>query len=60
LQWDFMPDHTHHLHHHHPADRGHPPAVIAPSLLRMALVGRLATVAGIIVVIWGTVLWAMS
>lgn len=55
-----MPIEIPHPHHHHPASRGHPPAAIAPSLLRMALAARLATVAVLIAVIWGAVFWAMS
>jgi hypothetical protein len=56
----FMPTQIPHPHHHHPAGRGHPPASVSPSILRMALVERLAAAAVIIVVIWGAVFWAMS
>jgi hypothetical protein len=52
-------DHPHH-HHHHPAGRGHPPAAVSPSILRMALIERLAAAAVMIALIWGAVLWAMA
>lgn len=52
--------HPHHPHHHHPAGSGHPVAAIAPSILRMALVERVAAVAIVLAVIWGAVFWAMS
>jgi len=55
-----MPTDVPHTHHHHPAGRGHPPAKVSPSILRMALVERLAAAAVIIAVIWGAVLLAMS
>jgi hypothetical protein len=54
-----VPTDVPHTHHHHHAGHGHPPAVIAPSLLRMALAERLGAVAILIAVIWGVVLWAM-
>jgi hypothetical protein len=53
-------DHAHPHHHHHAADRGHPPAAVSPSILRMALIERLAAVAVLIAVIWGAVFWAMA
>jgi hypothetical protein len=52
--------HDHPHHHHHPAGRSHPPAAVAPSILRMALIERLAAAAVLIAVIWGAVLWAMA
>jgi hypothetical protein len=66
-QWGSMPtqvhdhvhDHAHHHHHQHPAGRGHPPAAVSPSILRMALIERLAAAAVLIAVLWGAVLWAM-
>jgi hypothetical protein len=55
-----MPTHVPHPHHHHhPAGRGHPSAKVSPSILRMALLERLAAAAVIIAVIWGAVFWAM-
>jgi hypothetical protein len=50
----------HEHHHHHAPGQGHPPAAIAPSILRMGLAGRLGAAAVVIGVIWGVVLWAMS
>jgi hypothetical protein len=52
--------HPHHHHHHHPEGGAHPTAAIAPSILRMALMERLVVVAGMIALIWLTVLWAMA
>jgi len=46
------------VHHHHPG-RGHPPASISPSILRLAALQRLAGAALLIGVICGAVLWAM-
>jgi hypothetical protein len=46
--------------HHHPPGEGHPPASVAPSILRMGVVERLAAVAAVVALIWGAVLWAMS
>jgi hypothetical protein len=44
-----------HVHaHRHPH-----PVVISPSILRMSALERLAVAAGIIVVIWAAVFWAM-
>ena len=54
-----MPPHVHHHDHHHPG-RTHPPASIAPSILRMAGWQRLAGAAFLIAVIWTVVLWAMA
>jgi hypothetical protein len=51
--------HPHPHHHHHPG-RAHPAATIAPSILRMAAVERLAAAAVLIAVIWAAVFWAMS
>ncbi len=51
--------HDHHHHHHHPGE-GHPPASIAPSILRLSAVERLAAAAVLIVLIWAAVFWAMS
>jgi hypothetical protein len=42
--------------HSHP----HPhPVVVSPSILRMSALQRLAIAAGVIVVIWAAVFWAM-
>lgn len=60
LSGSIMPTQVPHPHHHHLVGAGHPAAVIAPSILRMALAGRLVAVAVIIAVIWGTVFWAMA
>jgi hypothetical protein len=59
---DSMPTHVHAPphHHHHPAGRGHPPAAVSPSILRMGLIERLAAVAVVIALIWGAVFWAIS
>lgn len=54
-----MPTHVHPHHHHHPG-RGHPPASISPSILRMSVLERLAVAAVLIVVLWGAVFWAMK
>jgi hypothetical protein len=55
-----MPTHVHDLpHHHHHPGAGHPPARIAPSLMRLPVTGRLAAAAALILMIWSAVLWAM-
>ena len=46
-------------HHHHDGDT-HPPATIAPSILRLSALERLAAVTVVIVALWGAVFWAMS
>jgi hypothetical protein len=50
--------HDHH-HHHHPPGEGHPPATIAPSILRLSALERLAAAGVMIAVIWAAVFWAM-
>ena len=55
-----MPTPIPHPHHRHPPGRGHPPATVAPSILRMALIERLAAAAAVIAVIWAAVFWAVS
>ena len=55
-----MPTPLHPQHHRHPAGQGHPPATIAPSILRMSVVERLAIATVLIAVLWGIVLWAMK
>jgi hypothetical protein len=47
-------------HPHHHAGHGHPPAAVSPSILRMSALQRLAVAAGLIVVLWGIVFWAMG
>ena len=54
-------DHDHRDHHHHHAPgQGHPPASIGPSILRMAVGGRLLVAATLIGLIWVVVIWAMN
>ena len=52
-------DHPHPHHHHHPG-QGHPPATVAPSILRMSAFERLALAAAMIAVLWGVVFWAVG
>ena len=47
-------------HHHHHPGRAHPSATVAPSILRLSVWERLATVAVMIIVLWSAVFWAMS
>jgi len=49
----------HHHHHHHP-DEAHPAAAVAPSLLRLSAIERLAGAAVVIALLWGAVFWAIS
>jgi hypothetical protein len=44
--------------HHHPG-HAHPSATVAPSILRMSALERLAAVAVVIVALWGAVFWAI-
>ncbi|HEY2186700.1 MAG TPA: hypothetical protein VGH39_17045 [Xanthobacteraceae bacterium] len=44
--------------HHHPG-RGHPPASISRSILRMSVAGRLALSAALAALLWAAVIWAM-
>jgi hypothetical protein len=53
-----MPTHLPHQHHH--PGRGHPPAPISPSILRMSLVQRLALGVALIALIWAAVFWAVK
>jgi hypothetical protein len=48
-----------HHHHHHHAGHAHPPATVAPSILRMSALERLSFAAIAIVALWGAVLWAI-
>jgi hypothetical protein len=45
-------------HHHHAAGR-HPPPAIAPSLLRLSAVQRLAIAGALIALIWAAAFWAV-
>ncbi|MEA2906247.1 MAG: hypothetical protein QOI12_3634 [Alphaproteobacteria bacterium] len=53
-----MPPRVHGHQHHHPGHR-HPPAAVAPSILRMGAGQRLLVAAAAIALIWGAVIWAM-
>ena len=53
-------EHHHDAHHHHHAGHAHPPARVAPSILRLSALERIAAVAVVIVVLWGAVIWAMA
>ena len=55
-----MPPASRPIHHHHVAGQGHPPAAVAPSILRLSLGGRLAAVTAVLALIWGVVFWAMA
>ncbi len=44
--------------HHHPG-RGHPPASISPSILRLSVFERLLVSGAIIALLWVAVIWAM-
>jgi hypothetical protein len=54
-----MPPHVHPFDHHHPG-RGHPPASVSPSILRLAAFERLAGAAVLIALVWAAVFWAMA
>jgi hypothetical protein len=57
-----MTEHDHsgnHRHHHHHPGRLHPPAAIAPSILRLSVMQRLAVSAGLIALLWAAAFWAM-
>ena len=47
-------------HHHHPQGHAHPPASVAPSILRLSAAERIAAAALLIAVLWVSVYWAMS
>jgi hypothetical protein len=55
----FMP-HAHEHHHHHHVGNVHPPAALAPSLLRSSVGQRLALAAGVAAALWLCVLWAIG
>jgi hypothetical protein len=50
----------HHPHHHHHPGEAHPAAAVAPSLLRLSAIERLAGAAVVIALLWGAVFWAIS
>jgi len=54
-----MTDHPHPHHHHHPG-RGHPPATLHASILRLSAFERLAASAVVVAVLWAAVVWAMQ
>jgi hypothetical protein len=47
-------------HHHHHAGQPHPPATIAPSILRLSAGARLGAAAVLIGLLWVAVFWAMA
>jgi hypothetical protein len=47
-------------HHHHHPGHAHPSATVAPSILRLSALERLAAVAVVVAVLWGAVFWAMA
>ena len=53
-----MSDHHGHHHHHHPG-HAHPPASVAPSVLRLSALQRLGFAAGLIALLWAAAFWAM-
>jgi hypothetical protein len=55
------PDHHHHHHdhHHHHPGRAHPAATVAPSILRLSALERLAIAGVVIALLWGAVFWAI-
>jgi hypothetical protein len=48
-----------HHHHHHAPGHAHPPATLAPSMLRLSAAQRLGGAAVLAVLIWAAVWWAM-
>jgi hypothetical protein len=48
-----------HEHHHHGPGEGHPPASVAPSILRLSAFERLLGAGILIAMLWGAVYWAM-
>jgi hypothetical protein len=56
-----MSDHDHYHGHHHHRHPGHvhPPAGVAPSILRLSALQRLAVSAGLIALLWAAAFWAM-
>ena len=57
-----MSDHHHHHgnpHHHRHEGHAHPPASVAPSILRLSALQRLCFAAGLIALLWAAAFWAM-
>jgi hypothetical protein len=50
---------TAHHHHHHPQGHAHPPAPLAPSLLRLSASRRLSLAAVLVALVWAAVIWAI-
>jgi hypothetical protein len=56
-----MTDHDQHgYHHHHHAGHAHPPAAVAPSILRLSVPQRLGFAAMLIALLWAAAFWAMQ
>jgi len=47
-------------HHHHHAGHPHPPARVAPSILRLSAGARLVGALLLILLLWASVYWAMT
>jgi hypothetical protein len=47
-------------HHHHHPGHAHPPASIAPSILRLSALERLIAAGIAVALLWGAVFWALS
>jgi hypothetical protein len=54
-----LPGFSEMTHHHHGAG-AHPSPVLAPSLLRLSAIQRLAVAGFLIVLIWAVTFWAIS
>jgi hypothetical protein len=50
---------SHSAHHHHHPGHVHPPARVAPSILRMSLWQRLSFAAALVALMWSAAFWAM-
>jgi hypothetical protein len=48
------------LHHHHHPGHAHPPASVAPSILRLSAWQRLGAAFVVAAALWGVVIWAMT
>jgi hypothetical protein len=51
---------AHHHHHRHAPGHAHPPAMVAPSILRLSAWQRLGASAILIVLLWVAVAWAIG
>jgi hypothetical protein len=49
-----------HRHHHHAPGHAHPPAPLAPSMLRLSALQRLGGATVVAALIWACVWWAMA